>query len=217
MAFHDNGKLKSYVYIDDTTFKINFSNLTPEPVKLTVDNQEEGFDSILVPVGYSSLCVCAYSRLGSARLLDKAVLFNLTIDDPLVHGAFLRTNDFATCSVYINFRSKIVVPTLKILAQNVIRASVMGSTSKNLVEILCDWFPPDLCKEICAEPIELQTVLETLEAAPRPAGAPLYKCICAKHREKGHTLAIRIGPQCCSFFPLANKCANRNHSCFFET
>ena len=38
MAFHENGKLKSYVYIDDATFKIYFSNLTPEPVKLTVDS-----------------------------------------------------------------------------------------------------------------------------------------------------------------------------------
>ena len=217
MAFHDNGKLKTYIYIDDTTFKVNFSNLTLEPIQLTVDSLEEGHDTIFVPVGYSSLCVCAYSLLGSARLLDKAVCFHLTIDDPSVQAAFLRTNDFATCTVYINFRSKVVVPTLKILTQNVIRACVMGSTSKNLEEILRDWFPSTLCKEICAEPIELQTVIETLEAAPRPDGAPPYKCICAKHREKGQTLAIRIGPQCCSFFPLANKCAHRNHSCFFQT
>ena len=217
MAFHENGKSKSYFYIDDATFKIYFSNLTLEPVKLIVDSLEEGNDGLLVPVGYSSLCLCAYAHLGSARLLDKAVCVHLTIDNPSVHGAFLRTNDFATCTVYVNFRSKLVVPSLKILTQNVIRSCVMGSTSANLVDILCDWFPPSMCHEVCAHPLELQTIWETSQAAPREASAPPYSCVCAKHREKGNTLAIRSGPQCCSFFPLANKCAIHNHSCFFET
>jgi len=48
----------------------------------------------------------------------------------------------------------------------------MGSTVRNLELTLGEWFPPPLCKEICAEPHELQTVLEALEDTIRPAGAP---------------------------------------------
>lgn len=154
------------------TLQLFFTNLTGRRVKFTTTHYYAPNDTLVIPMGVSSICYCPLGPMATPLDETRPCLIANSSDTKI---EIITSEDMPQSVIYIQLSSKSMPPTLRNLTTTMVRDQVASLHRLDQKLFTSTELPKRLVDEICDTSLDLQP------DADRKNSKQQFRCPCRSH------------------------------------